>query len=406
MGLLQKLAIKNYTMGGLGEAIGARIGGIGSHSGIQVTETKALSYITVFSCVRVLAETLGSLPIFIYKERAEGGNDKARDHPLFQILHDLPNDEMTSSTFRETQMGHLALSGNCYASITRNRRGEVIDLYPIPWNSVQVRRNKTTKKVEYLVTDNSATEVFPAEKILHIPGFGFDGLVGYSPIRLASEAVGLGLAAAEFAARFYSQGMAIGGILEHPATLSTTALDNLKTSFIEKGAGLANAHVPIVLEEGMKFNRIPMPFTDAQFLETRKFTRDEICGLFRIPPHMIANLERSTNNNIEHQSLEFVKYTMLPYITRWEQAINWKLFTPKEREQGFYAKFNVEGILRGDYKSRQEGLAVQRQNGVINADEWRALEEMNPQPGGTGEVYLVNGNMIPVDIAAKREVSA
>lgn len=406
MGLLSRLVFKNYTMQDFDRGIKAWLGvGQPTAAGARVNEQTAMRYITVYSCVRVLAETLASLPLFVYRGRPGGGADKARDHPVYELLHDLPNDEMTSLTWRETQMGHLVLSGNCYAIITTNRRGQPVDLYPVGWHYVTPVRNPDTGKIEYHLSDRGGVEVFPAEKVLHIPGLGYDGIRGYSPIRMAQEAIGLGLAATEFAARFYSQGMNIGGILEHPSALSDKAYMRLKEDLEKRGAGLANAWRPLILEEGMKFSRIPMPLTDAQFIETRKMNRDEICGLFRVPPHMIANLERSTYSNIEHQSLEFVTYTMLPWVKRWEQAINWKLFTRQEREQGYYVKFNLSGLLRGDTRSRAQALHIMRQDGIINADEWRELEEMNPIEDGSGKVYLVNGNMVPVGSAGQGKVA-
>lgn len=403
MGLLSRLLIKNYTMDDFNRDIRAWIGGRPTLAGVQVNEQSAMRYVTVYSCVRVLAETLASLPLFVYRERPSGGSDKARDHPVYGLLHDLPNDEMTSLTWRETQMGHLVLSGNCYAIITTNRRGQPIDLYPVGWHYVEPVRNQETEKIEYHINDRGKIEVFPAEKVFHIPGLGYDGIRGYSPIRMAQEAIGIGLAATEFTARFYGQGMNIGGVLEHPGTLTDKAYENLKRSIEERGSGLANSWRPLILEEGMKWTRIPMPLTDAQFVETKKLNRDEICGLFRVPPHMIANLERATFSNIEHMSLEFVMYTMLPWVKRWEQTINWKLFTPQEREQGYYAKFNLSGLLRGDAKSRAEALHIMRQDGVINADEWREMEEMNPIGGIAGKTYLVNGNMISTEAAANQQ---
>jgi HK97 family phage portal protein len=403
MGLLSRLAFKNYTMEDFDRDVKAWLGGRPTLSGTLVNEQSAMRYVSVYSCVRVLAETLGCLPLFVYKARPDGGSDRARDHPVYGLLHDLPNDEMTSLTWRETQMGHLVLSGNCYSIITHNRRGQPVDLYPVGWHYVEPVRNRETMKIEYHVNDRGKIEVFPAEKVFHIPGLGYDGIRGYSPIRMAQEAIGLGLAATEFAARFYAQGMNIGGILEHPGVLSDKAYERLRQDIEARGAGLANAWRPLILEEGMKFNRIPMPLRDAQFIEQQKFTRDEICGLFRVPPHMIANLERATFSNVEHMSLEFVMYTMLPWVKRWEQAINWKLFTRQEREQGYYAKFNLSGLLRGDAKSRAQALHIMRQNGIINADEWRELEEMNPIEDGSGKVYLVNGNMVPVGSAGRNK---
>ncbi|GEA17508.1 phage portal protein [Moorella sp. E306M] len=407
MGLLSRLLFKNYTMEDFDRDVKAWFGaGQPTMAGVRVNEQTAMRYITVYSCVRVLAETLASLPLFVYRRRSDGGSDKARDHPVYGLLHDLPNDEMTSLTWREAQMGHLALSGNCYSIITPNRRGQPVDLYPVGWHLVEPVRNQETGKIEYHINDRGKIEVFPAERVFHIPGLGYDGIRGYSPIRMAQEAIGLGLAATEFAARFYAQGMNIGGILEHPGQLSDKAYERLQRDVEKSWSGLKNAWRPIILEEGMKFNRIPMPLTDAQFVETRKLNRDEICGLFRVPPHMIANLERATFSNIEHMSLEFVMYTMLPWVKRWEQTINWKLFTKQEREQGYYAKFNLSGLLRGDAKSRAEALHIMRQDGVINADEWREMEEMNPIEDGSGKVYLINGNMIPVSSAGQDEAKS
>jgi HK97 family phage portal protein len=390
-----------YSMDDLDQDLRRKIRGR-KRAGIHVNEETALTYVTVFSCVRVLSEALAALPLFVYKEKQSGGKEKARGHPVYELLYHQPNDEMTSLTWRETQMGHLTLSGNCYSIITTNKRGQVTELYPVPWNQVNVRRNEETRKIEYAITDRGKVEVVPSEKVFHVPALGFGGIKGYSPIRMAQEAVGLGMAATEFISRFYSQGMNIGGVLEHPHALSNGAYSRLQDWVEDLGTGLANSWKPLILEEGMRYNRIPMPLSDAQFIETRKFTRDEICGLFRVPPHMIANLERATFNNVEYQGIEFVMYSLLPYVTRWEQAINWKLFTREERAQGYYAKFNVSSLLRGDYKSRQEGFAIMRQNGVINADEWRQLEEMNPQEGETGKVYMVNGNMIPIEGVRKK----
>ncbi|ERM17254.1 phage portal protein [Brevibacillus laterosporus] len=403
MGLLTDLVGKRpYSMDDFTRDARSFLRGKQALSGVTVNEETALRYITVYSCVRVLAETLGSLPLSVHLTRSDGGSDKAQDHPVYELIHDLPNDEMTTQTWREASMGHLTLSGNCYSIITHNNKGQVVDLYPVDWHMVDPKRNPSTGKIEYHIVDRGKVEVFPIEKVFHIPGFGFDGIKGYSPIRMAAESIGIGMAASEFSARFYGQGMNIGGVLEHPSELSDEAYGRLQTWIEEKGSGMANSWLPLILEGGMKFSRIPMPLTDAQFVETRKFTRDEIGGLFRVPPHMIGNLERATFSNIEHQGIEFVQHTMLPYITRWEQAINWKLFTKDEREKGYYARFNLSGLLRGDYKSRQEGLAIMRQNGVINADTWRGLEGMNPIDGPEGQEYLVNGNMIPVTAAASK----
>lgn len=399
MGVFSRiLAQKEYSMDDFTNDIRKRLYGGRSSPGDSISESQAMKFITVFSCVRVLAEGVGALPFHVYKTRPGGGKDKAETHPVYELLHDRPNSEMTSQSWRESQTGQLATSGNCYSALHVNRRGQVDDIYPIPWNECLPKRNLTTGDIEYQVAGDG---VYPADRIFHVPGFGFDGLLGYSPIRMAAEAVGMGMAASEFTNHFYKNGMNIGGVLEHPNALSDEAYKRLQEWMNEKGVGLGNSWKPMILEEGMKFSRIPMPFVDAQFIETRKLNRDEICGLFRVPPHMIANLERSTNNNIEHQGIEFVMHTLMPYLTRFEQTANWKLFTKREREAGYYVKFNVDGLLRGDYKSRQEGLAIQRQNGAINADEWRELEDRNPIEDGSGKIYIVNSAAQPLDTADK-----
>ncbi|OME25830.1 phage portal protein [Paenibacillus sp. FSL E2-0274] len=403
MGFLTNiLAEKEYSIEDFTNDIRKRLYGSQSSSGQDVSEAQAMKFITVFSCVRVLAEGVGTLPLFVYKKRLGGGKDKAEDHPVFGLLHDRPNSEMTSQSWREAQVGQLATAGNCYSALSVNRRGQIADIYPIPWNECYPQRNLITKEIEYQVAGDG---IYPTERIFHVPGFGFDGIVGYSPIRMAAEAIGMGMAASEFNSHFYKNGMNVGGVLEHPQALSELAYGRLQEWITEKGVGLGNSWKPLILEEGMKFSRIPMPFVDAQFIETRKLNRDEICGLFRVPPHMIANLERSTNNNIEHQGIEFVMHTLMPYLTRIEQTANWKLFTPAERAAGYYVKFNVDGLLRGDYKSRQEGLAIQRQNGIINGDAWNEIEDRNPAPDGSGQPYLVNGNMITVSRAANAQSS-
>lgn len=378
----------------------------GQYAGVEVSEGAAMRLITVYSCVRVLAETIGTLPMDVYRKRNGGGKDEARDHPVHALLHDNPNDEMVSSTWRETTVSEQALAGNSYSIITYNQRGYPMELYPIPWHMVHVQRNPETKKIEYAINDRGKAEIYPAEMIFHTRGFGSNGLVGYSPIRMAASTVGVGLATQQFTERFYTQGMNVGGLLEHPNSLSDEAYNRLTAWLDEKGSGIANSWKPLILEEGMKYSRIPIPLADAQFIETKKFNRDELCGLFRVPPHMIANLEKSSFNNIEQMSTEFVMYSLMPYITRLEQTANWRLFTPTERAQGYYVRCNVKGLLRGDYISRQQGLQIQRQNGVINADTWREVEDMNPTGEESGKKYLVNGNMIPADLAASKTTAS
>jgi HK97 family phage portal protein len=403
MGLISDLLVKNYSMEDFDRDIKSVIGGRPTYSGTKVNEQTALRHITVYSCVRVRSESFASLPLSVYRRRPGGkGRDEAHDHPVQELLHNVPNPDMTSMTWRETMNGHLDLSGNCYSIITHNNRGQVIDLYPWPWDSIESKRNKETGKIEYHLNDRGKIDILPAEKVYHVPGLGFDGIKGYSIIRMAQESIGLGLAISEFSGRFFGQGMNVGSVFQTDNSMTQEAVDELRAQLLEKGAGLANSWMPLILHSGLKFARIPMPLSDAQFIENIKLNKEDLCGLFRVPPHMIADLDRSTNNNIEHQGIEYVMHSMLPVITRHEKTMDWKLFTPAERAAGYYTKFNIDALLRGDSTARAAYLNQKRQNGIINADEWRELDDENPIGGVAGSAYLVNGAMISTETAAKQ----
>jgi len=396
--ILQKNALTEWDFGTLRNMFG----GV-TKAGVTVNETTAMRHITVQSCLRVRAETLSSFPLSVYRKRKQGkGRDEATDHPVYELLHASPNDEMTSATWLEYMSYNHDISGNGYSIITTNRRGQVIDLYPWKWHEIEPQRNLDTDELEYRVIDRGKSEILPKSKVLHIPGWCFDGLKGHSSIHMAREAIGQGMAISEFISRFYGQGMNVGAVLETDSPISQEDADRIKAQIVAKGAGLANSHMPLILHNGLKFNRIPMPLTDAQFIETYKLNRDEICGLERVPPHLVANMERSTFGNIEHQSLEFVMFSMLPVVTKYEQVMNWKLFTPQERAEGYYVKFNIDALLRGDAKARAEALAIKRQNGIINADEWRELDDQNPVGGIAGETYFIMSNMMSAETAAKQ----
>jgi HK97 family phage portal protein len=403
MGLISNLLLKNYSMSDFDKDLRSRAAGVQTRAGVKVNENTALRHMTVFSCVRVRSESFASLPISVYRKRPNGkGRDEVTDHPLYEIIHAAPNDEMPSFTWRETINSHLDLSGNCYSIITFNRRGQVADLYPWPWDMIEPKRNQRTNEIEYHLNDRGKTEILPKSKVFHVPGLGYDGTKGYSIISLMREYVGLGMAVNEFIERFYGQGMNIGSVLQTDHVLKKPALDEMKEEYENGYSGLHNAHRPLILHSGLKYSRIQMPLTDAQTIETLKLNKEDICGIYRVPPHMIANLDRSTNNNIEHQGIEYVMYSMLPQTTRFEQFANWKLFTPAERAAGYYVKANVDALLRGDSAARAAYLNTKRQNGVINADEWRELDDENPIGGLAGEAYLVNGNMIGTETAAKQ----
>ena len=373
----------------------------GTSSGKAVTERSAMQMTVVYSCVRILAEAVAGLPLHLYKYTDGGGKDKALDHPLYRLLHDEPNPEMSSFVFRETLMTHLLLWGNAYAQVIRNGKGEVIALYPLMPDRMSVDRDqhghlyyKYTKTGEDAPTMENGSVYLSPSDVLHIPGLGFDGLVGYSPIAMAKNAIGLAIAAEEYGSKFYANGAAPSGVLEHPGTLKDPA--RVRDSWNSTFGGSSNSHKVAVLEEGMKYTPISISPNEAQFLETRKFQINEIARIFRVPPHMVGDLEKSSFSNIEQQSLEFVKYTLDPWVIRWEQALYRTLLSEEEKQTLFF-KFNVEGLLRGDYASRMNGYATARQNGWMSANDIRELEDLDRIPAELGgDLYLVNGNMLPL----------
>ena len=370
----------------------------GTTSGKAVTERSAMQMTAVYSCVRILSEAIAGLPVHLYRYDGSGGKEKATTHPLYFLLHDEPNPEMTSFVFRETLMTHLLLWGNAYAQIIRNGKGEVVALYPLMPNRMTVDRDADghlyyeyqTSQDEAHTMDGSRVRLLPSD-VLHIPGLGFDGLMGYSPIAMAKNAIGMAIACEEYGAKFFANGATPGGILEHPGVVKDP--ERVRESWNSAFGGSANANKVAVLEEGMKYTPISISPEQAQFLETRKFQINEIARIFRIPPHMIGDLEKSSFSNIEQQSLEFVKYTLDPWVFRWEQSMQRALLSMDEKKEYFF-KFNVDGLLRGDYQSRMNGYATGRQNGWMSANDIRELENLDriPEEEG-GDLYLINGNM-------------
>ena len=371
----------------------------GTSSGKPVNETTAMQMTAVYSCVRILSEAVAGLPLNVYRYNDSGGKEKAFKHPLYRLLHDEPNPEMTSFAFRETLMSHLLLWGNAYAQVIRNARGEVIALYPLMPDKMTVDRDNNGR-LFYLyqrgaedakAVGNDRRVYLPPTDVLHIPGLGFDGLIGYSPIAMAKNAIGLAMATEEYGAKFFANGAAPSGVLEHPGTIKDP--QRVRDSWNAAYQGSSNAHKIAVLEEGMKYTPIGISPEQAQFLETRKFQINEIARIFRVPPHMLADLEKSSFSNIEQQSLEFVKYTLDPWVVRWEQSMCRILLSESEKP-AYFIKFNVDGLLRGDYASRMTGYATARQNGWMSANDIRELENLDriaPELGG--DLYLINGAM-------------
>lgn len=369
-----------------------------SLSGMYVSEENSITVSGVFACVRVIAEDIASLPLPLYK-RLPRGKEKAVDHPLYYLIHDSPNEDMTAFAFKEAMMTNLLLWGNAYAQTIRDKNGQIVSIHPLLSSRMTVTKDQNGELKYSYTNEKGETFTLKKEQLLHIGGIGFDGISGLSPISVAREAIGLAKATEVYGNKFFANGARPGGVLEHPGTLKDPSKVRESWEAVYKGAN--NAHKIAVLEEGMKYHDIGMPQKDAQFLETRQFQLNEICRIFRVPPHLVGDLSRSTFSNIEHQSIDYVVHTLRPWLVRWEQAINLNLLNVFERKD-YFAKFNVDGLLRGDFATRMNGYAVGRQNGWYSANDIRELEDLNPIPEDQGgDVYLVNGNMVTANNASQ-----
>ncbi|MCD8398101.1 MAG: phage portal protein [Lachnospiraceae bacterium] len=366
-------------------------------SGERVDEKSSLQIATVYACVRLLAETVAGLPLQLYRYKGNAGKEKAADHPLYRILYRQPNPEMTSFSFREAMMTHLLLWGNCYAQIVRDGKNEILGLYPLMPQNVEIDRDEHGEifYIYHAYEDDKPGETgkdyyFKREEVLHIPGMGFNGLVGFSPIGMMKNALGSAIAVEKYGSAFFRNGAQPSGVLEHPGVLKNP--ERVRESWNSTYGGASNAHRVCVLEEGMKYNPISLPPEDSQFLETRKFSVDEICRIFRVPPHLVQDLEHATFSNIEHQGIDFVQHSITPWLVRWEQGIIKDLLLEEEQEE-YFPKFNVDGLLRGDYQSRMNGYATARQNGWLSTNDIRELENLDKIPESEGgDLYLVNGS--------------
>ena len=368
-----------------------------SESGKAVTEKSSMELTAVYACVRVISEAIASLPLGVYMDD-NGRRQKATDHPLYRIVHDEPNPEMTSFSFRETMMIHLLLWGNAYAQIIRNGKHEVQALYPLMPDRMRVDRDEHGNLYyEYQKLDSDAPVTkgslirFKPESILHISGLGFDGLVGYSPIAMAKNVIGMTQSCEEYGSKFFKNGAYPGGVLEHPGTLADP--DKIREDWNRTFGGSSNAGKVAVLEEGMKYQAVSFSPEQSQLSTTRAYQLNEIARIFRVPPHMIGDLSKSSYASIEQQNLEFVQYTLDPWFARWEQAMARQLLSEEDKSK-YYFKFNADGLLRGDYNSRMSGYSIGRQNGWLSANDIRKLEDMDliPEEEG-GDLYLINGNM-------------
>lgn len=359
-----------------------------------MSTTAAMKYTAVFSCVRVLGETAASVPVMLYRKKPDGDRETSTDLALYDILHNRPNDEMSPFNFKEMCMAALNLGGNSVSERLVDRSGNLVGLYPYQWQQVAIDRDPATKRLQYKISSSTRTvaKTLYRNEVFHIPGMSLDGIVGLSPISYAASAIRLGTSYEQFGVNLYQNGAFPSGAFSFEGILSDPAFQRLKTDLDQNYTGLRKTGKPMLLEQNGKFTPFIINPADAQLIENKKFQIEDIARIYRMPLHLIQNLDRATNNNIEHQSLEFVMYTMLPWFKRWEENINMQLLTPAERRAGYYVEFKIDGLLRGDAKSRAESYALGRQWGWLSVNDIRRLENLSPIPNG--DIYLEPMNMI------------
>ena len=367
-------------------------------SGSNVTEYTALNYSAWWAAVQIIANAVAGLPLFLYR-RVSGGEPDAKEkftsHPLYAILHDAFNPEMTSMVARRTLQAHALSWGNAYAEIERNGSGTPIAIWPLSPDRVRPDRNGQGALIYRVMERDGQEVILPAADTLHIKGQSFDGITGYSVVRMARESIGLGMTTEQFGAQFFGNGAVASIVATHPGVLSEPAHARLKQEILTNTTG-GRRHNVLLLEEGIKADRMTIPPEDAQFLATRQFQTLEISRWFNLPPHKLGDLQRATFSNIEQMATEFLQDTLRPWLITWEQELAMKLIRPLEMKQQLI-RHNVDGMLRGDYVTRMQGYAIARQWGLMSADEARALEEMNPLPNDQGTIYLTPANMVPAD---------
>lgn len=363
-------------------------------AGVEVSPESGYRVPAAWACINVIAQTIASLPLRTYRRLENDNREEDKSSPLYKLLHDKPNEWQTSYEWRLMMMAMVLTYGNAYSQIVY-RAGRPVALVPFPAGHVTPFWSPTGERAYYTSKRDGDFQVLLKDEVLHFMGVpNYDGLYGLSPIESCANAMGITIASEKFGARFFANGSKLSGIITHPEVLSDKARENLRKSWEARYQGVENSHNTAVLEEGVSFTPLTIPPDQAQFLETRKFQRSEIASIYRVPPHMIGDLERSTNNNIEHQSLEFIKYTMRPWFVSWEQQLETKLLSPRQQNEMFI-EFDADAMLRGDMQSRYEAYATARNWGWMSTNDIRRAENMNSLDEEQGDVYLQPLNMVP-----------
>lgn len=362
---------------------------LGSSSVKLGSEEQALTLNAVWSAIAIRSQTLAALPLTIKERLRDGSSRDAVNHPLYDLLKRSPTPGLTSFEWREGMATYRDLRGNAYSRIVPGRRGAVDELVPLAADRMTVENTARGHRFRYSRPRGGFDTFLPSE-IFHIRGLSLDGVLGLSPISIQREIVEHGLGLQRFAKKFFDNGARPGGVLETDAEIGPEGTKRLRREWAEIHQGADNAHRVAVLEEGMKWHAVSLSNEDAQFLESRTFSVVEIARMFRIPPHKMQILDRATFDNVEHLGIEFVVDTMLPEVRRWEEAIDTQLITNPDK---YFAHFNLDGLLRGDVKTRFEAYRIAREIGVLNANEIRKLEDLNARTDPEGDVYLTPLNM-------------
>lgn len=360
-------------------------------SAVIVDEDRALNYAAVWACVRIISETLAAMPWPVLEKRPDGRRERLEDHAVHALLNSRANIDTTAFDFKQALIAHVLTWGNGYAEIDRSANGTISNLWQLAPDRVTPTRGEDGELVYEVRETSGDLTVLPRNRVLHFRGLGFDGVQGYSVIQMAAQSIGLGMATERFGNDFFGNGAHPSGVLSHPNRLDEASIANMRDS-LKQATGAGKWLNPLILEEGMTWMPTGIPPDQAQFLESRKFQINEIARWFRVPPHKLADLERATFSNIEQQAIEFVTDTIMPWAVRFEQEVNTKLLP---RQPDVFTKINLNGLLRGDIKSRYDAYAVGRNWGWLSANDVRRLEDLNPIEGG--DEYLAPLNMTLLD---------
>ena len=369
-----------------------------------VDHETALKYSAVFSCCRVLAETFASVPLILYKKNGED-REPVTDNILYDMMHNAPNPEMAAFNFKEALMNAVNLGGNAVCERLYNARGELVGLYPYPQSMVKIDRDKTTRKLIYSIENGAKSKELTRLQVVHIPGMTLDGVIGLSPISYAARAITLGMSYESFGINFYNNSANPSGAFEKEGELSKNAFDRLRKELKDNYQGLKRTGTPMILEEGMKWHQMTVNPIDAQLIESKYFQIEDICRIYRVPQHLVNKLDRSTNNNIEEQALEFVMYTMLPIFKRFEECYNAQILTPEQRAQGFFFEHKMDGLLRADIEKRGNFYAKGRMWGWFTINNILRMENMKGI-GPEGDKRLQPANQVEIGSGQENAVNA